>query len=138
MSLVLDNSVAMLWLLPQSNPAGVPVADKALAELQAGRGHVPSLWALGAANVIAKSQRLDKVTQAQASEFISLLDALDLDVDDATAQHALHETLELARQFCLSAYDAAYLELALRRGLPLATLDAKLQGAARAAGVSLL
>jgi predicted nucleic acid-binding protein len=135
MSLVLDNSVAMLWLLPQSNPAGVPVAEKVLAGLLSGRGHVPSLWALEAANVIARSQRQDKVTQAQASEFISLLDELDLDVDPATAQHALHETLELARQFGLSAYDAAYLELALRKGLPLATLDAKLLAAAEKAGV---
>ena len=138
MSLVLDNSVAMLWLLPQSNPAGVELADQVLARLQAGGALVPSMWSLEAANVIAKSQRLGKISQAQASAFVALLDGLDIAVDSGTAQRALHDTLDLARQFRLTAYDAAYLELALREGLPLATLDEQLQVAAREAGVVLL
>ena len=138
MSFVLDNSVAMLWLLPQSNPAGGELAEKVLAQLQETGARVPSLWSLEAANVIAKSQRLEKITLAQASAFVALLDALDITVDVSTAQRAMHATLDLARQFNLSAYDAAYLELALREGLPLATLDVKLQSAAREAGVRLL
>lgn len=138
MSFVLDNSVAMLWLLPQSNPAGGELAEKVLAQLQETGARVPSLWSLEAANVMAKSQRLEKITLAQASAFVALLDALDITVDVSTAQRAMHATLDLARQFSLSAYDAAYLELALREGLPLATLNAKLQSAAREAGVRLL
>ena len=138
MSFVLDNSVAMLWLLPQSNPAGGELAEKVLAQLQETGARVPSLWSLEAANVMAKSQRLEKITLAQASAFVALLDALDITVDVSTAQRAMHATLDLARQFNLSAYDAAYLELALREGLPLATLDVKLQSAAREAGVRLL
>jgi predicted nucleic acid-binding protein len=138
MSFVLDNSVAMLWLLPQSNPAGSTLAENVLAQLQETGARVPSLWSLEAANVIAKSQRLEKITLAQASAFVALLDALDITVDVSTAQRAMHATLDLARQFNLSAYDAAYLELALREGLPLATLDVKLQSAAREAGVRLL
>jgi predicted nucleic acid-binding protein len=138
MSFVLDNSVAMLWLLPQSNPAGSELAEKVLAQLQETGARVPSLWSLEAANVMAKSQRLEKITLAQASAFVALLDALDITVDVSTAQRAMHATLDLARQFNLSAYDAAYLELALREGLPLATLDVKLQSAAREAGVRLL
>ena len=138
MSFVLDNSVAMLWLLPQSNPAGGELAEKVLAQLQETGARVPSLWSLEAANVMAKSQRLEKITLAQASAFVALLDALDITVDVSTAQRTMHATLDLARQFNLSAYDAAYLELALREGLPLATLDVKLQSAAREAGVRLL
>lgn len=138
MSLVLDNSVAMLWLLPQSNPAGLGLAEQVLTLLQNGGARVPSLWSLEAANVIAKSQRLGKITQAQASAFVALLDALPIRIDSRTAQRALNATLDLARQFRLSAYDAAYLELALRENLPLATLDAQLETAAREAGVTLI
>ncbi len=138
MSFVLDNSVAMLWLLPQSNPKGIALAEHVLQQLQVTTALVPSLWPLEAANVIAKSQRLGKITQAQATAFVSLLDELGIKVDPGTATHALHGTLDLARQYGLSAYDAAYLELALREGAGLATLDADLSGAARSAGVSLI
>ncbi len=138
MSLVLDNSVAMLWLLPQSNPAGMALADKVLTQLQNDGAMAPSLWTLEAANVIAKCQRLGKITQAQASAFVALLEGLGIAIDTSTSQRALHDTLDLARQFRLSAYDAAYLELALREQLPLATLDDALQNAAREAGVALI
>ena len=138
MSLVLDNSVAMLWLLPQSNLAGIALADKALTQLQTDGAMAPSLWTLEAANVIAKCQRLGKITQAQASAFVALLEGLGIAIDASTSQRALHDTLDLARQFRLSAYDAAYLELALREQLPLATLDDALQNAAREAGVALI
>jgi predicted nucleic acid-binding protein len=138
MSLVLDNSVAMLWLLPQSNPAGMALADKVLTQLQNDGAMAPSLWTLEAANVIAKCQRLGKITQAQASAFVALLEGLGIAIDARTSQRALHDTLDLARQFRLSAYDAAYLALALREQLPLATLDDALQNAAREAGVVLI
>ena len=138
MRLVLDNSVAMLWLLPQSNPAGMALADKVLTQLQNDGAMAPSLWTLEAANVIAKCQRLGKITQAQASAFVALLEGLGIAIDTSTSQRALHDTLDLARQFRLSAYDAAYLELALREQLPLATLDDALQNAAREAGVALI
>ncbi len=138
MSLVLDNSVAMLWLLPQSNPAGMALADKVLTRLPNDGAMAPSLWTLEAANVIAKCQRLGKITQAQASAFVALLEGLGIAIDTSTSQRALHDTLDLARQFRLSAYDAAYLELALREQLPLATLDDALQNAAREAGVALI
>ena len=138
MSLVLDNSVAMLWLLPQSNPAGMVLAGKVLDLLQESGAQVPSLWHLEAANVMAKSLRMEKITQAQASTFVALLEALDIGTDGETSLKALHDTLDLARRYKLSAYDAAYLELALRKGLPLATLDAQLRDAAQQAGVPVL
>lgn len=138
MSFVLDNSVAMLWLLPQSNPTGLALANQVLTRLETEEAMAPSLWALEAANVIAKGQRLGKITQAQASAFVALLDGLGIVIDAHTSARALHATLDLARQFRLSAYDAAYLELALREQLPLATLDEALQQAAREAGVALI
>lgn len=135
MNFVLDNSVAMLWLLPQSNVAGADLANKVLDRLMTANAVVPSLWRLEAANVIGKCLSLNKISQAQASTFIALLEDLDIRIDAQTDQRALHDTLELARRYGLSAYDAAYLEVALRNGLPLATLDAKLDAAACQAGV---
>lgn len=135
MSFVLDNSVAMLWLLPQSNVAGTHLANQVLNRLLTTGAVVPSLWRLEATNVIVKSLRLNKISQAQASTFIALLEDLDISIDVQTDQRAFHDTLDLARRYVLSAYDAAYLELALRNGFPLATLDAKLEAAARQAGV---
>jgi predicted nucleic acid-binding protein len=138
MSFVLDNSVAMLWLLPQSNLAGMSLSSKVLDRLLTAGAVVPSLWRLEAANVIVKSLRLNKVSQAQASTFITLLEDLDISIDAQTDPRAFHDTLDLARRYVLSSYDASYLELALRHGLPLATLDAKLDAAARQAGVVLI
>ena len=135
MSFVLDNSVAMLWLVPATNSAGSEYARAALQALKASQAVVPSLWALEAANVIAKVEAKGMVTEAESQRFIALLGRLDIATDPATATHALGDTLNLARRYKLSAYDAAYLELALRRGLPLATLDAALAKATTIAGV---
>lgn len=136
MSFVLDNSVAMLWLVPETNSAGSDYARAALKALKESQAVVPSLWALEAANVIAKVEAKGIVTEAESQRFIALLGRLDIVIDPATAIYALGDTLNLARRYKLSAYDAAYLELALRRGMPLATLDAALAKAATIAGVS--
>ena len=96
---------------------------------------MPSLLALEAANVVAKVESKGIVTEADSQRFIALLGRLNIVTDQATATHALGDTLNLARRYKLSAYDAAYLELALRKGLPLATLDADLARAASTAGV---
>jgi len=114
------------------------LAQRVLDHMQDAGAQVPSLWHLEAANVMVKSLRLGKITQAQASTFVALLEALDIGTDGETSLRALHDTLDLARRYSLSAYDAAYLELALRKGLPLATLDTALSAAAQQAGVSLL
>ncbi len=138
MRFVLDNSVAMLWLLPQSQPAGIDYAEAVLDELGRQGAIVPGLWPLEAANVVAKAQSRGVVTAQQATSFVDLLGQLDIVVDAATAVHALGRTLELARRHRLSAYDAAYLELALRQRCALATLDTALAAAADAAGVARL
>lgn len=135
MSFVLDNSVAMCWLLNDGRPAVVSRALKILEALKTTSAVVPSLWALEAANVVAKAEAKGWVTESRTQAFVSTLLRLNIVTDHATASHALSETLNLARRYKLSAYDAAYLELALRMGLPLATLDTDLEKAARKAGV---
>lgn len=135
MSFVLDASVALLWLVPETNLAGMDYAAATLKTLKESQAVVPSLFALEAANVIAKVESKGVVTEADAQRFIALVGRLNLVTDQATATHALGDTLNLARRYKLSAYDAAYLELAQRTGLPLATLDANLANAATIAGV---
>lgn len=137
MSFVLDASVALLWLAPETNPTGVTYAAAALTALKQSQAVVPSLLALEVANVLAKLESRGVVTEADSQRYIALLGRLNVTVDQATAAHALGDTLNLARRYKLSAYDAAYLELALRTGLPLATLDADLAKAATTAGGSL-
>lgn len=135
MSFVLDNSVAMCWLLNDGRAADRTYALKVLDALQHTAAVVPGLWALEAANVVAKAEARGLVTEARAQAFVATLSRMAIETDNATAHHALSETLNLARRHKLSAYDAAYLELALRRGMPLATLDADLTKAARKTGV---
>ena len=74
-------------------------------------------------------------TEARSEAFLEMLEGVEIEVDAATFAHALSGTLQLARRYKLSSYDASYLELALRQGVPLATLDADLQNAAKKAGV---
>ncbi|QFY90650.1 type II toxin-antitoxin system VapC family toxin [Magnetovirga frankeli] len=137
MNFVMDASVALLWLAPATNPAGGDYAANTLAALKQSKAVVPSLFALEIANVISKIESKGIVTEADSQRYIGLLERLNIITDQATAAHALSETLNLARRYNLSAYDASYLELALRTGLPLATLDADLAKAAKIAGVSI-
>lgn len=137
MNFVLDSSVAMRWLMANTRPEDSAYAGQVLDALVAGQALVPSLWALEAANVIAKAESKGWVTEARSQAFLALLARLNIADDKATVTQALGETLSLARRYKLSACDAAYLELAMRSGLPLATLDADLAAAATAAGVLL-
>lgn len=138
MSFVLDASVALLWLVPGSNPEGVPYASATLRTLKETSARVPSLWALEIANVVAKLETKAVVSAADVQRYLALLTRLAIETDAATAAYAFSQTLDLARRYRLSAYDASYLELALRSGLPLATLDKDLRDAALAAGMPLL
>lgn len=138
MRFVLDASVALLWLVPATNPAGADYAEATLVALKDAQAVVPSLWALEVANVVAKLEAKAIVTEADSQRYVALLGQLHIVTDPATATHALGDTLNLARRYRLSAYDAAYLELALRTGSPLATLDAGLAKAAATAGVQIL
>lgn len=135
MSFVLDNSVTMRWFFGDGKPQEVAYAGKVLDAMKNARARVPATWGLEVANVIAKTEAKGWVTEARSEVFLEMLDGVDIEVDAATFSHALSHTLQLARRYKLSAYDASYLELALRLGLPLATLDEDLQKAAKRAGV---
>ena len=129
MRFVLDNSVVMRWLLNDGSEERLAYASKVLDLLtqDTAEAWVPGVWSLEVANVLVKAKGL--VSEARASAFVGLLAEMAIKVDASTAARALGDTLQLARRFKLSSYDAAYLELALREGLSLATLDADLQSA---------
>ena len=126
MLFVLDNSVVMRWLLKDGSAERLAYADKVLGLLTQddAQALVPGVWPLEVANVIVKAQAKGLVSEARSTAFIGLLDDMGISVDTRTAERALKDTLQLARRYQLSSYDASYLELALREGLPLATLDA--------------
>lgn len=135
MSFVVDNSVTMRWFFGDGKPQELAYAGKVLDAMKAVSARVPVTWGLEVANVIARAEAKALVTAARSGAFLALLAGVDIAVDTATFAHALAGTLELARRYKLSAYDASYLELALRSDLPLATLDDDLRKAAKQAGV---
>ena len=134
---VLDASVTMSWLLGDAKPADRTYAETVLDALGNPdcTARVPMTWALEISNVVARAEARGFVEEAQSEAFLEMLASVSIQPDDATFARALTDTLHLARRYGLSSYDASYLELALRAGLPLATLDTDLSKAARKAGV---
>jgi predicted nucleic acid-binding protein len=134
MRLVVDASVTMSWCFPdEENPYAQSVL-RLLRELDA---VVPAIWPLEVANALVVAERRRRLKPAETTRFLALIRGLDVTVDRETSNQALGETLSLARRYALSAYDAAYLELAIREGLPIATLDKDLERAARRLGLKL-
>ena len=137
MTFVLDASVALSWLLRDADAREASYAFAVLNALRTGgvAASVPMTWGLEIANVLARAERKDQITEAQSESFLEMLQATRIEADSATFTQALTDTLQLARRHHLSSYDASYLELALRAALPLATLDEDLRRAAQKAGV---
>jgi predicted nucleic acid-binding protein len=133
--LVLDVSLSCAWCF--ADEANEP-AWAILEQLQTGRAHVPALWLWETANVLVQAERRGRISSAAIRTFLGLLEGLPISIDQPTTASTWHDTLALARSHRLTSYDAAYLELAQRRGLPLATRDKALQEAARLEGVALL
>lgn len=136
MSLVLDNSVAMRWCFNDGSAADLAYAESVMDAMTEDAAQVPAIWALEVANVVTRAEQHGHIRASHTSRFLTRLRKLPIVTDLATAEHALTDTLELARKHHLSSYDAAYLELAQRLDLPLATLDADLRRAAKRAGVA--
>lgn len=129
---VLDCSVAVSWCFEDE------AAEKtdALLELARDEGAVvPSLWYLELGNVLLQAERRGRLSAADTTTSLALINKLPIVMDNETSLRALRETLTLARMEQLTSYDAAYLELAMRRGLPLATKDRSLRAAAERIGV---
>jgi predicted nucleic acid-binding protein len=130
---VLDGSVTLAWLFHDDKN---PYADAIVGKLPHLVMLAPRLWHLEVANVLLVGERRGRRTQADTTAWLSFLSGLPIVVDVATEARAWSDTIALARQHGLSAYDAAYLELSLREGIPLATVDVKLEAAATAVGVA--
>jgi len=113
-------------------------ADHVLDLLVENEAIAPSLWPLEVANVLLSAERGRRLTEADTSKFVHILSQLPITVDQETVDRALSEILFLGRKYELSAYDAAYLELAMREGVELATRDKELRKAATKCGVKLV
>ena len=135
MSLVLDSSVTLAWLYSDEVTEAIRRVFEAVAEHGA---VVPALWRLEVANSLTLAARRGRIDGEFRGAALSDLAMLDITTDPETDTNAWGQTLQLADQCGLTVYDAAFLELALRRRLPLATLDEKLRAAATGCGVELL
>jgi len=133
--LVLDCSIAAAWFFEDETSA---LAEHVLARLATDEAVVPSIWPLEIANVLVLAERARRTTPAKSEHFLARLTDLPIMLDHRDADHAFSSVIGLARLYGLTSYDAAYLELALREGLPLATLDVPLRKAATKAGVALV
>ena len=132
---VLDASVTMAWCFEdEATPETWALLDRLAAE----GAIVPGLWALEVGNILTQAERRNRTTAARVRQFVEQLGTLPIRIDDETASRALGEILALARAEKLTTYDAAYLELAMRKGAPLATRDKDLREAASSNGVELL
>jgi len=131
-----DTSVSMAWCFEDEVN---PYSEALLARLEADEeALVPSLWPLEVANALLKAKQRGRVTENQIRGFLEDLLEFAIRIDDAAIARALTEVRFLADRFHLTSYDAAYLELTLRTGVPLATLDNRLREAARVAGAGLV
>lgn len=108
-----------------------------LSKLERDEALVPLVWPLEVANSLVVGERRRKITRAASSSFVSTLAGLPIFVEEDTRERALGPILDLARDQNLSAYDAAYVDVALREGLPLATRDESLIKAAKVLGLRL-
>ena len=134
---VLDNSVAMRWLLASNKVADQRYAESVLRSLANAEAVVPNLWHLEAANVLLSAANRKELEISAVERFTVQLENLPITVDTLTANQVFGHTMSLAKAYRLSSYDAAYLELALRESLPLATLDKDLLKAARRSDIEI-
>ena len=135
MSIVLDSSVTVAWYFDDERTAAV---DAILSQVTESGAVVLSLWRLEVANALQMSVKRKRIDAAYRDVSLDALRALAIDIDSETDEHAWSVTLRLAERFQLTLYDAAYLELAQRRGVPLASLDQDLREAGAALGITLL
>jgi predicted nucleic acid-binding protein len=129
---VLDSSITLAWAFKDETDA---YAEAVADSLPAKQAVVSALWPLEVANALLAGERRKRITEAKVAQFLALLESFPITLDEETAGRAWQDTLHLARSHELSVYDATYLELALRLGLPLASLDDKLKAAAASTGV---
>ncbi len=131
---VTDCSVTMCWCFPDECD---PYAARILEKLDVNETLVPIVWSLEVANALLTEERRGRLSEADVLRFLEILRSLPIFVDSTPSEQVLDDILALGRRHDLSAYNASYLELAMRQGVPLATLDVRLTEAAKAAGVTI-
>ncbi len=132
---VLDCSIAAAWCFEDETSE---VTDSLLERVRDHGAVVPSLWFLEITNVLLQAERRNRITASDATTQLELLRLLPISVEHSTQVKAFNSIITLARIEGLTSYDAAYLELAIRQGLPLATLDKRLAQAAKNANIEVL
>jgi len=135
MSFVVDNSVALAWCFEDEQTVGIMALLDRVAEVGA---IAPQLWPIEALNGLLTAERRGRIGRDVRQRLAGFLQELPIRIDEETASRSWTTTAHLAERHGLTAYDATYLELAMRRGLPLATSDTALIAAARAVGVAVL
>lgn len=132
---VIDNSVVMTWCFRDEISR---YTDVILDRLEISTGFVPSIWPLEVCNVLLVAERKRRIGEADSTRFIALLTELPIIVEQEPPERMIKEIFSLAREHKLSSYDASYLDLAMRKGLPIATLDKNLTAAAKRSKVPIL
>ncbi|SRR5271166_5592090 len=135
MSIVLDSSITLAWVYAEET---TDVVLRLFDLVMTSGAWVPGLWRWEVANVLQMNVRRDRHAGDFRDKALSDLALLPIQVDAEAQRQAWGETTSLAERHGLTVYDASYLEIASRRGIPLATLDRQLRAAAAGAGVQLL
>ncbi len=136
MSFVLDASAALAWVFERADSAEAAAARALLARLSEEEALVPELWHLEVLNALIVGQRKGAISVAKAMDFLSRLDALPIQTQGESRANRKEQLFSLAREHDLSAYDAAYLDLAIRSRSALATFDRRLGLARDKAGIA--
>ena len=132
---VVDNSVVMSWCFKDETNR---YADAVLDRLSESTAIAPSIWPLEVVNVLLVAERRKRLKQVDSVRFITLLSQLPIVVEDKGSEKVMNDLLALGRTSRLSSYDASYLDLAMRKDCPIATIDKKLMEAAKEVSVTIL
>lgn len=133
-AVVVDASVALAWAFPDE---ASNYAEEVLIALDGRTILVPALWVVEITNAILVAERRKRIAQPEVRRFVELLSELMVVMDSQGVEESVSNILPLGREHGLSAYDAAYLDVAMRHGAPLATLDRSLRKAGRKSGVEI-
>jgi len=132
---VIDTSVVMTWCFKDETSK---YADAILDSLEVSIAVVPSIWPLEVGNVLLVAERKKRLGEADSSRFVALLAELPIMIEQEPPERMMKEILALAREHKLSTYDASYLDLSMRKGLPIATLNNGLIAAAKRSQVPII
>jgi predicted nucleic acid-binding protein len=133
-AIVVDASVALAWGFPDE---ASDYAERVLVALEGLTAVVPALWAVEITNAVLVAERRKRIRQPDIRRFVELLGELEIVMDAQRVTDSVVNIVPLGREYGLSAYDAAYLDVAMRHGAPLATLDANLRRAGGKAGIDI-